>query len=194
MGFYMMRLFIIFLFFLLEFSILGQNLNAKRYVKTDSFKCEFFVSNNLIRNFNIHDSLTYYWCKAQKLFATQGGFSGQLVNGKFNKFYHTGQLAEQGSFKMGLRHGEWKLWHPNGFLKETCKYRYGKIKGRLVRYNLKGKVIAEEKYRKGKLKLEYRKKREFEKEQKEEKIKLIDKINRFIEIKRSKEVHVVINS
>lgn len=148
----MIKLILVLLLFFLTVNANGQNLNAKRYVKTDSFKCEFFVSDKVIKDFFIRDSLIYFWCKAQKIFDTQGGYSGKLIDGKFNKFYHSGQLAEQGFFKRGLKDGEWKIWHPNGLLKQVSTYKEGKINGRLVKFDEAGNVTAEQKYKRGKLK------------------------------------------
>lgn len=177
---------------LVSCSLLGQNYNSKRFVKTDSFKCEFYVSNKQIRKFFVNDSVIYHWCKAQKLYATQGGYSGQLVDGHFTKFYSTGQLAEQGEFRMGLRNGKWRFWHANGVLKLSCNYRDGKIQGKLKVYNKHGQLVREEKYRRGKLKNRSQRKenKPIGDENKpspkiEEKVKLKEKIKLFIESKKT---------
>ena len=134
------------LFFGLVAHSFCQNLTNKRYVKTDSFDYEFYVSERNLEDFQVKDSLIYYWCKSQKLLATQGGFGGRVIDGSYSKFYPSGQLAEKGIFKMGLKHGVWKTWYRNGVLRAVCHYRNGKKHGLFTQFDEQGLVLNSKKY------------------------------------------------
>ncbi len=142
----MMKIVFLFLFQIGVTLAFCQELTSKRFVKTDSFKCEFYVSNRNLKDFQIQDSLTYYWCKAQKLLVTQGGVGGKVIDGNFLKFYHSGQLAEKGFFRMGLKHGIWKTWYLNGSLRSIYHYRNGRKNGNYALFDEQGFILKNGKY------------------------------------------------
>ncbi len=89
----------------------------------------------------------YYWFKAQKVIITQGGASGQLLNGSFEAFYDNKQLSRKGKFKKGLKDGEWLYWRENGSLIRTENWNNGNKRGIEVVYNEKGIVTETYKYK-----------------------------------------------
>ncbi|MBB2144011.1 hypothetical protein GM921_00810 [Pedobacter sp. LMG 31464] len=105
----------------------------------------------------IDNKAHYYWYSNNQLHATQGGFSGKLLDGPYTAIYLNGNLKEQGLFKNGLKQGIWKVWNEDGILlsqktyqnglpegkyqlfakgelQESGNYSAGKINGKVVRY------------------------------------------------------------
>ena len=115
-----------------------------------------FKENNLSMNFSVYtepieikpkNDLIYFHYHADKMFQTQGGFTGWLLHGKFESLYADKVLHSQGEFQFGLKSGEWKYWHPNGFLKLVENWKKGIKSGSFAEYNDKGKIIKSGKYR-----------------------------------------------
>ena len=69
----------------------------------------------------------FYWYSANKVHATQAGFSGQLLNGEYTEYYPNKNLMTQGKFKNGLKTGEWKSWKEDGTLMEIVLWKDGLI-------------------------------------------------------------------
>lgn len=83
----------------------------------------------------------YYWFAGNKVNATQGSFSGKLLNGDYTEFYPAGNLKEQGEFKRGLKTGEWKSWSGSGVLIEKINWRNGGKSGSYGKYDTTGRLI-----------------------------------------------------
>lgn len=64
--------------------------------------------------------LLYYWYAANTIHATQGSYSGKLLNGNYNAYYPDKSLKSQGQFKKGLKNGVWRSWDN----KETMETLY----------------------------------------------------------------------
>lgn len=129
----------------------GQDLLALRHFNTEDFKMDFYID---IENKSIKydDSLFYYWFKAQKIHVSQGHSSGDVLHGKFVKYYVNGQLAEAGVFQFGLKTGVWTSWHENGQISERYEYKKGLKSGNFILYNEEGHLIEKGKYKKNKKK------------------------------------------
>jgi len=69
----------------------------------------------------------YYWYSANAIHATQGGFSGDLLNGLYNEYYLNKNLKTQGVFKKGLKEGLWKAWNEDGTLNNITNWKDGLI-------------------------------------------------------------------
>jgi hypothetical protein len=115
----------------------------------------------------------YYWFFNGELKSTQGGFTGKLLHGSYEKFDKHGSLVEKGAFNQGLRDGTWLVWHANGVVaeKQVWKlgdrsgeflqfyssgvlskkgyYRQNKLDGTLYQYSEQGNVVSEERYKRG---------------------------------------------
>lgn len=148
----MVRVLPLFFFLLIYNASTCQELSLKRLVKTDSFKLEFYVAEGQKVYNHVNDSLYYHWYKTQKMYVTQGGIDGEVINGAFKKFYLTGQLAEKGSLYYGVKQGKWKTWYPNGNLKTIVEYRRGKKHGNVSCYTEGGVLIKTRKYKRGHVK------------------------------------------
>jgi antitoxin component YwqK of YwqJK toxin-antitoxin module len=137
----------LFLIFLLIFGFNGlwaQNItdiNPSYNIKQDGLSHRFTLSDYTLKEKKNHKKQkTYYWYKAQKIIATQGGSSGTLLNGVYTSYYTDDQLCEKGNFDQGLKDGEWKKWHSNGRLMEVCRWRNGRQIGRQLYYSDQGQI------------------------------------------------------
>jgi antitoxin component YwqK of YwqJK toxin-antitoxin module len=74
---------------------------------------------------SVKSNLFYYWYNASRVHATQGGYSGQLLNGLYTEYYLNRNLKEQGIFKKGLKDGLWKSWNQDGTLKQATNWNKG---------------------------------------------------------------------
>lgn len=67
----------------------------------------------------------YYWYLDNIIHSTQGGYTGQLLNGHYISFYPDHNLKEEGDFKAGLKDGEWKTWNRKGGLTSVTNWNDG---------------------------------------------------------------------
>lgn len=145
----MLKLLSIGFLFLISSSLFSQkelkDFQLKRAVRLEGLHCEFRVLDEDKRNVkHFKKDRLYYWFKAQKLKQTYGGASGTLLDGLFESFYASKQLAEKGHFKRGLKNGEWRSWNPEGELLAIVIWKNGKIKKR-ESYSRDGEILKQEK-------------------------------------------------
>lgn len=67
----------------------------------------------------------YFWYYNNVIHSTQGGYTGQLLNGHYIAFYPDKNLKEEGYFKRGLKDGEWKTWNQKGDLTNVTDWNEG---------------------------------------------------------------------
>lgn len=87
---------------------------------------------------------TYYWFKAQKIVATEGGASGNLLDGQYISYYKNSQIDENGTFKKGLKNNTWKHWNENGKIVFIENWKSGQLKSKII-YDSIGSIIKKEK-------------------------------------------------
>lgn len=133
-------LYILLVFLLVSFS---DPYTIKR-ISDVNFRYEFYTTENKV---NPKKSKTYYWFKGGLIHHSQAGITGDLLNDKFIKMYHSNQLAEQGEFKKGLKVGLWKTWHPNGKIQTIQYWDNGLKSGNYYCYDDKGDMIIKGNYR-----------------------------------------------
>jgi hypothetical protein len=73
----------------------------------------------------VKPTLFYYWYSANTIHSTQGGYSGQLLNGRYTEYDLNKSLKEQGFFKNGLKSGTWKTWNEDGTLNRVSDWKAG---------------------------------------------------------------------
>jgi len=71
--------------------------------------------------------LFYNWYSANAIHSTQGGFSGKLLNGRYNEYYLNKSLKEQGAYKRGLKTGSWQQWKDDGTLLRQSSWKNGTL-------------------------------------------------------------------
>jgi antitoxin component YwqK of YwqJK toxin-antitoxin module len=130
-----------------SFLSLAQDIEKDLYLnhtlKQDGESYQFTVLDSDKKGVLFYDkSKFYFWYKAQKVITTQGGSSGQLLNGKFESFYDNKQLSKKGSFKKGLKNGEWMYWRKDGTLIKIEHWKSGVKKGKEIDYNEKGIEVS----------------------------------------------------
>nr|WP_068893384.1 hypothetical protein [Pedobacter panaciterrae] len=89
----------------------------------------------------------YYWFSTNLIKSTQGGYSGKLLNGRYQEFFLNKSMKEWGAFSAGLKTGKWKSWDEAGKLKEEYYWDSGKKNGIYSKYDSVGKVAEKGKYR-----------------------------------------------
>jgi antitoxin component YwqK of YwqJK toxin-antitoxin module len=89
---------------------------------------------------------TYYWYAANDVHQTRGGYSGQLLNGKFMTFFLNKNLKEQVLFTAGLPDGQWKQWYETGSLKAVVTWNNGMKQGPYILYDTAGRKQEEGSY------------------------------------------------
>jgi len=94
---------------------------------TDSGRTIEVEVNPVKRAPTVKTDLFYYWYSANQVHVTQGGYSGQLLNGHYLAYYSDKNLKQEGMFKKGLKDGVWKAWDRKGKLTETLKWKDGVI-------------------------------------------------------------------
>lgn len=133
--------------FVISFSLLSFNdpYSIKR-ISDKEFRYEFYTTKK-----NIHPKRgkMYFWFKGGAIHQAQSGTSGELLQGKYVKFFHSNQIAEQGYFQKGLKNGIWKTWYKNGILESSQKWSNGLQSGFVTLYNEEGKLIQNGKFYKG---------------------------------------------
>lgn len=130
------------LFFTLPLFAFAQKLedySLKHNMKQDGLSMQFTVLDSDEKGIRKYDAeKTYYWYKSQVVLGTQGGSSGQLLNGLFESFYDNKQLCQKGSYVKGLKQGEWNYWRKDGTLIKTEHWSSGRQTGEQLEYNEKG--------------------------------------------------------
>ncbi|WCT13657.1 toxin-antitoxin system YwqK family antitoxin [Mucilaginibacter jinjuensis] len=96
---------------------------------------------------DVQNDKLYYWYSSNNVHATQGGYSGDLLNGLYTVYYSNKGLKEQGAFKNGLKEGVWKTWNESGTLSRELTWKKGLINGDFRSYNEQGKLIQEGNYK-----------------------------------------------
>lgn len=92
----------------------------------------------------------YYWCKANHILVTQGGYSGKLLHGDYRSYYPNDNLKTFGKFSNGLKSGVWRNWDENGALLSVYTWKSGKRDGSFKIYNgVSHQVLKEGNYRNG---------------------------------------------
>lgn len=93
----------------------------------------------------------YHWCRGQRVFVTQGGADGDLLDGTYTEFHTNGQLRTKGVLSKGVKTGVWHEWDEHGRLLVLSHWKNGTLHGAHVRYDSAGGEPVTERYRKGKL-------------------------------------------
>jgi antitoxin component YwqK of YwqJK toxin-antitoxin module len=123
-----MKRLILILFFLFSIAACAQKLpdygmNKVRIAETDkTILAEIYP---LTANASIKPNLFYYWYGANLIHATEGGYSGRLLNGQYTEYYLNKNLKEQGTFKNGLKNGIWNSWNDDGTLQIVHTWHNG---------------------------------------------------------------------
>lgn len=149
----MLRLTLIFVFVSLIFSTVSSqekvNYANLKSMRQDGEFVRFQVEEFNPKSKNKYDkSKTYYWYKSQNVMSTQGGSSGLLLDGIYERFYSNKQLAIKGFYKKGLKHGTWTYWNKEGRLMKEEHWRKGASKSKTLVYDKKGNVKEEKNHRK----------------------------------------------
>lgn len=88
----------------------------------------------------------YFWYGRDTVLATEGNYTGRVLDGEYKVFYPQGDLRESGDFWMGLKTGEWRTWFPGGALQSIEHWSAGEKHGLFEQYDANGKAVNSEEY------------------------------------------------
>ncbi|TKG88107.1 hypothetical protein EYV94_27625 [Puteibacter caeruleilacunae] len=123
--------------------------------KTGAYNYSIYVPYNQ-QTPKISNRCVYYWYEQGKIHQNQGGFSGLLLEGSFEKCTLTGFLIEKGEFKGGLKNGEWKKWDLKGNLIYSEYWKDGYREGPSWEYDATNKKVTTCNYKNSMLHGEYK--------------------------------------
>jgi antitoxin component YwqK of YwqJK toxin-antitoxin module len=107
-------------------------------ITNDKYSYWFSVVNKPVKR-KVKENVDYYWYKAGEIHKNEEGFTGSLLNGKFEKYDNKGNLIETGCFKKGVRHGLWKLWNEQGGLVRKTFWKKG-FREQMIGYSESGEI------------------------------------------------------
>lgn len=119
----------------------------KKRITDKEFRYEFYVTD---KEPGIRSERMYYWFKGGAIHNSENGVAGELLNGAFEKFYLSNQLAEKGEFSRGLKVGQWRTWYPNGVLETTVYWNEGRKRGAYYHYSESAVLLEKGRYSAGK--------------------------------------------
>jgi len=112
-----LKLIAILSFFFLSFE---PTVKTKNYVYNivheENNRSSHFSILNEIQAFKANKNLEYFWFNNNNLKSNYGGFTGNLLHGKFQEFDSGGNLIKNGNFSFGLKNGDWQFWDKKGNL------------------------------------------------------------------------------
>lgn len=96
----------------------------------------------------LENNSRYYWYHNNQICSNYGGFSGNLLHGKYELFCD-GRLIKSGQFEYGLKSGTWYTWTDRGNIKSKVIYKKGIKDGYFIKTGDRNlKIVGN--YRKGK--------------------------------------------
>ena len=123
-----MKRIIVLWFLLFTGSAYAQKLPAYGFEKVHITEADKIIQAEIIpvsSEPRIKPDCYYFWYSANAIHSTQGGYSGQLLNGLYTEFYLNKNLKEQGSFNKGLKDGSWKSWNEDGTVNKVSYWKNG---------------------------------------------------------------------
>lgn len=90
----------------------------------------------------------YAWSAYGRIFYTQGGYEGRLLDGHYVSYYlENKSLKEKGIYIKGLKHGKWLSWYINGHLKSIETWNHGIKHGAFAYYTQNGSLNVRGRYK-----------------------------------------------
>lgn len=82
----------------------------------------------------------HYSYYRDSIYATQGGYHGHPLHGKYVERYTHKGLKVLGRYTFGLRVGKWQYWDEGGVLRKVSRWKEGKETGRFAIYDMAGNL------------------------------------------------------
>ena len=137
-------------FVLFSLVLFGQKTDPNYALKRSVYDGQLYIQFHILdpddRSPKLRSDKFYTWTKAQQINQTQGGASGDLLNGLYSAFYADKQLASQGAYKGGLKVGRWTTWNAQGHIIQISHFKKGKKRGKETIYSNDGTLLEESKY------------------------------------------------
>ena len=82
----------------------------------------------------------YHSYYRDSIYATQGGYHGHPLHGKYIERYADKGLKVLGNYTYGLRSGKWQHWDEGGVLRKVSRWKEGNETGRFAIYDVAGSL------------------------------------------------------
>lgn len=137
------------LFLLFSQNLLAQTDDIKHAISYTKNGVTIRAYTNLLDEKEItpHQDKTYYYLHKGEIHQNQGGYIGQLLDGKTSMTLDNGQLISSGQYKDGVKIGKWTTWNVNGSLSKVTNWKKGKKNGRFFQYDDKGNLTQSGSYK-----------------------------------------------
>src|SRR3546814_18389961 len=80
----------------------------------------------------------YYTYYRDSIYATQGGYHGYPLHGRYIERYPGKGLKVLGHYRYGLRVGKWQYWDEKGVRRTVAHWKEGREPGRFAVYDEEG--------------------------------------------------------
>lgn len=121
-------------------------------IDSAGYNITFFVTT---KQKKIQSDRFYHWFKNGKIYVTQEGFSGRLLDQEYHMYYPSRSLCVDGQFYFGLQDGIWKYWDSAGILTKKMTWKKGLADGDVELYDSIGALKEKGNYKNGKLEGSY---------------------------------------
>lgn len=129
--------------------IKDRNVTREIIIQNSDSIIKFKILTNNPKKQNPDNTIRYYWFHNDQINSNYGGFSGNLLHGKY-ELLCDGKLIISGQFEYGLKSGTWYTWSNKGSIKRKVDYKKGIKDGYFIKTDKEElKIIG--RYRKGKL-------------------------------------------
>lgn len=90
---------------------------------------------------------TYFYYQQNEIRSARAGYTGALLDGRYEVLYAGQALHTQGRFLKGQKSGRWRYWYPDGHLLREDNWKKGRRQGRFTEYDAEGHKSKSGKYR-----------------------------------------------
>ena len=118
-----------------------------------SIKAEVLTKEKKVQ---VDNTKKYYWYDNNAINHNQGGYKGNLLDGKYIVVNKHGKMITEGNFIKGNKTGEWKYWDEEGYLTALIKWDKGHKEGEYFKYK-QGSIILKGYYHKNRPEGSYKK-------------------------------------
>lgn len=69
----------------------------------------------------------YHFVFRNRLYASQGGYTGKILDGLSTEFYFDLTMKSKGNYSLGLKDGKWKYWRQDGTIEKIENWKMGEF-------------------------------------------------------------------
>ncbi len=95
------------------------------------------------------ENTIYFWYTPNDIHSNEGGYTGNLLHGKYLLLDRNKNLLIEGCLNKGVKSKQWKQWYSNGNLLSITQYKDGKKDGSHKLFSQNGDTVLKEQYKNG---------------------------------------------